>query len=118
MKTKILILSASILLAACQSHLVYKSQDINRMENNKKEGTWITIDDTTEMISIENYSGGVLNGHYVKYHTNGVIAIEGAYKDGKEHGKWKYCLNDGAVMSSRTYRKGKITKMVMYNFDF
>src|SRR6185436_6552544 len=48
-----------------------------------------------EVIRVENYVDGFLNGPYVEYHSKGVIKTQGNYTNGKKTGEWKSYEKDG-----------------------
>ena len=44
-----------------------------------------------------HYQDGKEHGPWKDFHDNGEIAAEGAYKDGRQHGTWKYFGLEGKV---------------------
>lgn len=69
-------------------------------KNKKRDGEWRYFDENEDvMILVENYSFGVLNGHWVSYYRTGEPQFEGEYKDGIKIGKWVTYDPEGNVIS-------------------
>jgi len=49
---------------------------------------------------------GQLDGDALYYYRNGQIKIEGRYKNGLRHGKWKYYTKTGELLNKESWRKG------------
>jgi len=87
---------------------------INITQNGLKEGVWIDVSDSTKMTDVSVYRKGVLHGPYIRYHENGVVAINGKYRKGKKTGKWIYCYNNNACGTVMWYKKDSIRKQILY----
>lgn len=69
-------------------------------KNKKRDGEWHYFDENEGvMILSENYSDGILNGHWVSYYRTGEPQFEGEYKDGVKIGKWITYDPEGNVIS-------------------
>jgi len=69
-------------------------------KNKKRDGEWHYFDENQDvMILVENYSDGVLNGHWVSYYRTGFPQFEGEYVNGVKIGKWITYDPEGNVIS-------------------
>lgn len=50
---------------------------------------------------------GLFDGEAIFYYRNGQIKIEGKYKNGLRHGKWRYYTKSGDLINKESWRKGK-----------
>jgi antitoxin component YwqK of YwqJK toxin-antitoxin module len=76
----------------------------------KREGEWVAYDSKGKVISVSNYSSGILNGDYTEYSsTSNQILVEGQFKNGIRVGEWLYYNPTTALIDSIvTYSNGKI----------
>lgn len=54
-----------------------------------------------------HYLGGLLDGDWKEYTSEGVLTIRGKYRNGKKHGKWEYGLRTNNYKKER-YIEGKL----------
>lgn len=104
-----------LLSPACQRGILINEQNINRIENNLKQGVWVTVDDSTKMITFEKYQNDCLNGICCIYYPNGNIAAKGTYHDGAKNGYWRNYDINGSLVGKRKFRKGKLINTTMFN---
>jgi antitoxin component YwqK of YwqJK toxin-antitoxin module len=71
----------------------------------QKDGEWIWYYVNGNILSIENYSDGLLDGETFTLTVEGDTLEHGLYVDGEEDGKWMY-VND-SVLIEGTYNMGK-----------
>jgi antitoxin component YwqK of YwqJK toxin-antitoxin module len=55
--------------------------------NGEKDGKWRYFTSDGLLESVENYSGGVLNGDYISYHPTGRLNAVGTFVNGQVEGK-------------------------------
>ena len=107
------LLCSMVFFVACSPGICLK-KDINTTQNGLREGVWIEVSDSTKMLEVSVYRKGVLNGPYIRYHANGVVAVHGKYRNGKKAGKWMYCYNNHACVSVMWYKNDSVRKQVLY----
>jgi|AntDeeMinimDraft_4_1070355.scaffolds.fasta_scaffold11593_1 antitoxin component YwqK of YwqJK toxin-antitoxin module len=77
-----------------------------RLLNHKKVGVWKRYNDSNDLLRIENYHRGVLNGVSVSFYKNGKIYSVGSYKNGELHGNISLFYENGNINSSDNYING------------
>lgn len=60
--------------------------------------------------AVLNYENGKPDGDAVFYFPTGSVQIEGSYKEGKKHGRWKYYDEDGNKLGVEKWRNGEKRK--------
>lgn len=75
--------------------------------NEKREGTWIKWNDSSEKKSVEHYASGVLNGIATIFHKNGTISEEGLYIDDEKEGIWTEWYDNKKKKAECYYKNGK-----------
>ena len=98
-----------ILIASCNKNIIIKGIDINKTENGKKNGLWFSYNDSTKIMTFENFSNDSLHGPYYQYNSDGELIVKGHYYYGKKHRKWEF------KSGHFKYRKGKFIKGTIYN---
>ena len=73
----------------------------------KKEGTWQWFYPNGEILILENWSDGLLDGHYCEYGETGVELVKGDYLEGAEEGEWEY--NNNGTIEKGSYFDGMRT---------
>lgn len=110
-----------------------KLREEGKYVNDKKNGTWKNYDYDGNLSTAENYQNGEKEGAYELYYQgrirekytnkkgkkdgaylsyyysspeyNGILEIEGNYKDGKKAGTWKYYNNDKTLRKTENFDK-------------
>lgn len=82
-----------------------------RFINGLRDGVWIEYYPTKNPSSVSSYRLGLLNGPYHEYYrrTNSVFA-EGSFLNSRREGEWKYFDEEGELMRSELYKKGRLQK--------
>ena len=88
--------------------------DINQYKNGLKEGIWIKINDSTNIMEICNYKKGVLDGPYFEYFKSGKLCVKGTYKNGKKDGWWYSYGSGGWGGKVVRYKNGKAGFPIVY----
>ncbi len=119
---------------ATMYHLNGKMQAKGKYVNEQKDSVWNYYDETSKLLSVENYSLGKKNGKALVYYQNGNLAEEktykldvlegafkqyydnkkvkgeGAYSNSQFIGKCSYYYPNGVVAATGVYEKGGIKK--------
>jgi len=80
-----------------------------RIEDGKKEGSWVSYDRDGRVSERAIYENGTLKDRPVEYEyfSSGQSGFKGTYKDGKEEGPWVYYHDNGQLWFKGTYKNGK-----------
>ena len=63
------------------------------------------------------YKDGKEHGKWTWWHKNGKKKSEGTYKEGDEHGKWTYWYVNGQKKSEGTYKDGLVVSKWTYWYE-
>lgn len=93
---------------------VSEGKEVNKLY----EGEWKYYHlESKEIMTVEKYSKGKLNGARKVFYRSGKIAEEANYKDGIKNGPYKKYSEKGAVLEDATYKNGEFDGAVIYNDD-
>src|SRR5690554_938324 len=84
-------------------------------KNRENEGKWKYYhQNSPQLMSVETFKNGKLNGKSTVYYKNGKIASETHYKDGIKDGLYKKYSQDGIVLEEIPYKNNQFNGMVTY----
>ncbi len=87
-----------------KNNKVSEGKTINRLN----EGTWNFYHrESKQLMTIENYKNGKLEGIRKVYFPSGKIAEEGIYKDGKREGIYKVYFENGVVSEESNFKNNE-----------
>ena len=87
-----------------KNNKVSEGKTINRLN----EGTWYFYHrESKQVMTIENYKNGKLEGIRKVYFPSGKIAEEGIYKDGKREGIYKVYFENGVVSEESNFKNNE-----------
>ena len=115
MKKIIVLVILSIFIISCQRNLIISGINLNRNINNKKNGIWFSLNDTSKILIFQVFHNDSLNGPYYEYNLNGTLKTKGFYKKGKKHRIWKFYDPFGSCCFLIRYNKDVVTKSIHYN---
>ncbi|THD33907.1 MAG: hypothetical protein DI588_01850 [Flavobacterium johnsoniae] len=93
---------------------VSEGKEVNKLY----EGEWKYYHlESKEIMTVENYSKGKLNGIRKVFYKSGKIAEEANYKDGIKNGPYKKYSERGVVLEDAIYKNGEFDGAVTYNDD-
>ena len=69
----------------------------------KCHGKWLIYYDSGQLRYEINYGCGIRNGQYRQFTFNGILEINGNYKNGEYSGQWTYYL-DGSIEKQGKYK--------------
>ncbi len=72
--------------------------------NGKPDGKWKWYFESGNLRKEDNFTKGVLNGHYKEVSDSGNVILEGEYVEGKQDGPWTYQVGDEKEVGS--YQEG------------
>jgi antitoxin component YwqK of YwqJK toxin-antitoxin module len=105
-----------IILSGCSTIPQQKlNSNYNNYKDSLKQGVWVEMNDSLQMMELCKYNKGIKNGKYYRFFEDGAIAVKGRYKNGKKHGWW---YSGGAVGGANKYRNGTIIESVHHNPRF
>ncbi|HSD15250.1 MAG TPA: hypothetical protein VLB74_11425 [Flavobacterium sp.] len=73
--------------------------------------------DSKEIMTLENYVDGKLNGVRKVYFPNGKITEETNYLNGVKHGKYKKYADNGVVLEDSNYKNGQYDGMATFRLS-
>lgn len=83
--------------------------------NKMPEGTWKYYHyQSTNIMSIENYKNGILDGEKIVYYKNGQIAEKTFYKNGLRNGKYYRFGENGNPIEESEYKNGELNGAITY----
>lgn len=87
--------------------------------NKLYEGQWKYYHrNSKEVMTIENYKKGVLNGKRTVFYKDGKVAEEVNYVDGKKNGVYKKITANGIILEEVNYQNGELQGSAVYkDFD-
>ena len=94
-------------------YTIFYNQKGNKVSEGKVvkklyEGEWKYYhEDSPQLMTIENYLNGKLNGLRTVFYPNGKIAEETNYKDGKKNGFYKEYAENGIILEESNYKNGE-----------
>lgn len=76
-----------------------------------RDGVWIEYYPSRNPSRVITYRNGLLNGPYHEYYrrTNTLFA-EGSYLSSRREGEWKFYDEDGKVIRTELYKRGRLQK--------
>lgn len=83
---------------------------MNFFENDIVVGSLKKWNEQGQLIAEENYDNGNLNGKSVRYHDNGVISINGYFKENKPFGTCEFFDESGKLIKKRYFENGNLIK--------
>ena len=84
-----------------KNNKVSEGKTVNRLN----EGIWNYYHkDSKQLMSVENYKNGKLDGVKKTYFKTGELAEETMYKDGKKEGMYKVFLENGTVVEEASFK--------------
>lgn len=84
-----------------KKNIVSEGQTVNRVN----EGVWKYYQkESKQLMTVETYKNGKLEGERKVYFTDGAIAEEAFYKNGKREGLYKVYSPKGVVMEESTFK--------------
>lgn len=93
---------------------VSEGKEVNKLN----EGEWKYYHlESKEIMTLENYSKGKLNGIRKVFYRSGKIAEEATYTNGIKNGPYKKYSEKGAVLEDAIYKNGEFDGAVTYNDD-
>lgn len=78
-----------------------------KIDNNKKQGRWVSYYEDGTICRINNYTDGLRNGKFIWYFTNGNKQRELDLVNDVWHGEDKYWNKDGTLNSITKYVNGE-----------
>ncbi len=72
-------------------------------EQGKSSGRWRYWDERGALLREGDFAGGLREGDWVQYHSNGRKAYEGLLHVGQNEGPWRYWHENGALMAEGSY---------------
>lgn len=94
-----------------KKNIVSEGKSINKL----REGNWKYYHEAAlELMTLENYKLGKLEGLRTVYFKNGVIAEEMNYKNGIKAGKYKKLTEKGIVLETVAYKNNEYDGLAVY----
>lgn len=94
-----------------KKNVVSEGKTVNRLN----EGEWKYYHEASkDVMTIENYTKGKLNGIRKVFYKNGKIAEEATYVNGIKNGPYKSYTEKGAVMEESNYKNGKYNGIAIF----
>ena len=79
------------------------------------EGVWKYYHrNSKEVMTIENYKNGELNGKRIVFYKDGKVAEEAIYQKGKRNGIYKKISGNGIVLEEANYQNGELQGPAVY----
>lgn len=86
-----------------------------KVVNKQYEGEWKYYhEDSQQVMTIENYINGKLDGLRTVFYPSGKIAEEMNYKVGKKNGTYKQYAENGMVLEESNYKNGEYDGMAIF----
>lgn len=86
-----------------------------KLVNKQYEGEWKYYhENSPQIMTIEHYVNGKLNGLRTVYYPSGKIAEETNYKNGKKEGSYKNYAENGIVFEESNYKNGEYEGMAIF----
>ena len=73
-----------------------------------KDSTWRIYSSQGQLLAIENYKGGKVEGEQTLYHDNGNILEQGNLVNGFRDGEWILYFDDGLKKRKCVFKEGKL----------
>ena len=73
----------------------------------KKEGLWITYNDSGRVFFYSIYINDSLQGETIGFFENGIISFKGLYKNGERDGEWVMYYDQEKIAEKGRYKEGK-----------
>lgn len=118
MKTVAIVINSWFIfgLLACSSSKFCINDKINQLDaDKKKQGVWITHEDSTGKLIVAKYRNDLIDGYYKKFYESGQLNVLGKYKGGKKNGEWKIFLENGNVGRKVVYKSDSIVGNTIYH---
>lgn len=94
-----------------QNNKVSEGKTLNR----KKEGIWNYYHKgSKQLMTVENYQNGKLEGVRKVYFPTGEIAEEAIYKNGQKEGKYKVYLENGTIVEEAVFKNDQYDGPAIY----
>ena len=75
--------------------------------NGKKQGLWITYNDSGRISSCDTYINDSLTGESIGYFEDGTVLSRGVLKDGQREGEWSLYYGKNRTAEKGRYFRGK-----------
>ncbi len=101
-------------------YTIFYNQSKNKVSegkliNKQYEGEWKYYhENSPQIMTIEHYVNGKLNGLRTVYYPSGKIAEETNYKNGKKEGSYKNYAENGIVFEESNYKNGEYEGMAIF----
>ena len=78
-----------------------------KIQDGKKEGTWVRYYSNGQLFSVSNYETGRKNGAWITYNNKGHLIEKGQYKNDLEEGNWIRLFENGEISYKGKFENGK-----------
>ena len=86
-----------------------------KIVNKQYEGEWKYYhEDSSQIMTLENYVKGKLNGVRKVYFSSGKIAEETTYKNGVKNGSYKKYIESGVLLEESSYKDGEYNGLAIF----
>ena len=89
---------------------------LNQVKNEKKEGVWIVLDSSENVIKSCNYKNDLLDGSSIDYNKHRIIIRKSNYKKGNLNGFVILYDDYGRIIGKSKYKNGSVIYSKSYNF--
>ena len=99
---------------------VVDSSEINigQFNNNKnKNGHWVVFNKKGNLLRLENYKDGLLNGRVFVFNENGILKLELEFKENRLNGKSKFYSSKGDLLAIFNYINNYFDGSLYYILD-
>lgn len=110
-------ISLVLLFGSCNKGLNLPNE-FNQAQNSVKEGIWVTRNDSTNIITIQQYISGDKNGNFIMIRGDGSVFKKGQYRKGKKHGRWITYTTSNVISSEIRYNNGVVVQTKLYNLSW
>ena len=97
------------------AHVKFSSAD--KEEKKEQEVKTVEVQGALHLIAENETTDVPFTGTVTDKHDNGVVAIKGAYKDGKRDGPWEYYYDNGQLQAKETFKDGQQHGPWEYYYD-